>query len=337
MKLLESKKFTLPIVYYITDREEINELPPGIPYIFGDEKSEKYIVRLLEYELLYESAMRSGYPFDFKKILRDNGYKTQSFHFSSPAYMEYESDDDITRTVICKEEGSVSTTSGLFKEFIEDTAAWVDISKLKSLNVFPTWLEEVEEAISVNINAFAVFNPNMYNKKLEGMYGAISMSSPPKNLIIIDISGSIPKAVSTTCLALAKNLSETFYADLLITGSKSTLYAYEDVASMDIDTIYSENGMDNDQVYFRELLETERTYDTAIIFGDNHSPGYPWRNGYNKGSHRISDADGKKINKWSVKKVVSLHTNNSTEMAGYGVWFSPDDVQHIAEWVKYLN
>src|SRR5690606_10154781 len=109
----------------------------------------------------------------------------------------------------------------------------------------PIWLDTIEEAVHTNIHNFAVFNSNMYNKKLEGMYGSLDLVSPDRNVIIIDISGSIPKGVSSTCLAMAKNLAETFYADLLITGSKSTIYPYETLTELNIDTIYDENGRDN--------------------------------------------------------------------------------------------
>ena len=50
----------------------------------------------------------------------------------------------------------------------------------------------------------------MYNKKLEGMYGSLDLVTPDRNLIIIDISGSIPKAVSTTCLILSKKFGRKF-------------------------------------------------------------------------------------------------------------------------------
>jgi len=344
MKLLESEKFELPKVFFITDRREINEVPVGIPYIFGDPSMEQHIVQLMEYEILYESAMRSGYPFNFRRILSDNGYKGKSFHFSNPAYVKYETSGDIKQTILAGEGGrTVHYGDGLFKQFVHDNAAYVDISKLKSLQVFPTWLKDVEEAISVNINAFATFNPNMYSKKLDGMYGAMEMVSPPRNLIIIDISGSIPKAVSSTCLAMAKNLSESFYADLLITGSKSTLYEYENVSKLDVETIYEENGMDNDQAYFKKLVESEeKNYNTAIVFGDNHNPGYRWRNKFNKNTVTISEEDGQKLCKWKVGKLVSLHTHTrktdeSPYTAGYGLWFSPIEVEHISDWVKYLK
>jgi hypothetical protein len=184
----------------------------------------------------------------------------------------------------------------------------------------------------------------MYNKKLEGMYGALDLVSPDRNVIIIDISGSIPKAVSSTCLALAKNLAETFYADILITGSKSTLYLYENMSDLNIDTIYEENGMDNDQVYFRKLLTSERRkYKTAIVFGDNHNPGWAWGNSYNRGCGSISREDGQAMCEWEIGKVISFHTSNKStsrydsEIAGYAEWFTPEETEHIDDWVKYLK
>lgn len=331
----------LPTIYFISDREEIKDIPIGVPYMYGDASIESYLVKILEYECLYEEAMKSGYPFDFKKILEEAGYKgLESFSYGSPIFMDYKTDGEIDAT-------SKSLTvpiqkdSTMFKDFIRDTSAYVDISKLKSLNVFPVWLNVIEEAVATNIHNFAVFNDNMYNKKLEGMYGGIDLVSPNKNLIIIDISGSIPRAVSTTCLSLAKNLSESFYADILITGGKSTLYTYEEIHTLNIESLYKTNGMSNDQFYFKNLLtETERSYKTAIVFGDNDHPGHSWDSIDGDGKvvycSKISDKDGKKLCKWKVDKLISLHKDNSYDLAGYSRWFEPKEVEKIGDWVKYL-
>ena len=152
------------------------------------------------------------------------------------------------------------------------------------------------------------------------------------------ISGSIPKAVSSTCLTLAKNLSESFYADLLITGSKSTLYNYEELYKLDVQKVYTENEMDNDQVWFKKLVSSsEKVYKTAIVFGDNHSPSYPWKNSFNKNTREISREGGKKLCKWKVEKLISFHTSSHKETAGYADWFSPNEVEKIKDWVTYLN
>lgn len=346
MKLLESTKFNLPKVYFVTDREEIKELPVGVPFIFGDPTVEKQLVRILEYEVLYQEAVKSGFPFNFRKILTDNGYlDIHDFYYSNPTYLNYVTEGMIDKDTKLEDIKLTDLKSDIvgFKQFIKDSVCYVDIDKLKKLNVFPVWLDTIEKAVHTNIHNYAVFNNNMYNKKLEGMFGSLDLVSPNKNLIIIDISGSIPKAVSSTCLALSKSLAETFYADLMITGSKSTLYTYECLHELNIDTIYTENGMDNDQTWFKKLVSADKKiYKTAIVFGDNHSPCDSWRNEYNKETSVISREDGQKLCEWEVEKLISFHTDKYTKggkrrIAGYADWFQPKEVQHIEDWLKYLN
>ena len=214
MKLLESRKFEIPKVFLVTQREEIRDVPIGVPFIYGDDYLEESLVRLLEYEVLYQNAVKTGYPFNFKKILKDNGYlDIDNFNSENPTYLDHSEER------MMEEDFEIDNLKRLgrenadhFKNFIRDSSCYVDIQKIKSLKIIPVWLDTIEDAIATNIHNFAVFNPNMYNKKLEGMYGGIEMSSPNRNLIIIDISVSIPIGVSSTCLALAKNLTEIFYS-----------------------------------------------------------------------------------------------------------------------------
>ena len=334
MKLLQSKKLNLPKVYFITDREKIKELPIGVPFIYGQAKMEKHLVRMLEYEVLYLQALKSGYPFNFKKILEDNGYlDIEDFGYGDSVYMEFTTEGLINEDETLQEFSKLSDSEEQFRRYVKDSAVYVNIQKLKELNVFPVWLETIEKAVNTNIHNFAVFNNNMYNKKLEGMYGGLELTSPNKNLIIIDISGSIPRGASSTCLTLAKNLAETFYADLIITGSISTLYNYEDLHELDVEKAY-ENGTNNDQAYFKAIVtKEEKNYKTAIVFGDNDSPCYAWT----RLDQTISIEDGKKLCKWNVDHLISFHTKGTEHLAAYGTWFSPKTEERIADWVKYLN
>jgi len=337
MKLLESKKFRLPVLYLITDREDIKKLPIGVPFIYGDAGIEKKLIQILEFEILYQKALATGLPFNFRQILKDAGYTDlKDFWWNNTVYIDYATGEDVPSSYF-ESSVDIGTDRTLFDKFIMDSAVYVDIKKIKDLNVFPLWLTKIEEAISTNIHNFAVYNPNMYNKKLEGVFGSLDLVSPDRNLIIIDISGSIPKGVSSTCLALSKNLAENFYADLLITGSKSTLYSYENLCELDVERIYHENGMDNDQVWFKKLVSSEvKNYKTAIVFGDNHHPGDRWDNKYNNDTKTISDEDGKKLCKWNVDKIISFHTTSTTNIAGYARWFDTKEIERISNWVKYL-
>lgn len=340
MKLLESEKLDLPQVYFVSDRSEIKDIPIGVPFIFGDANVEEALVTLLEYEVLYLGAMKTGYPFNFKKILEDAGYKSVENTYVSANYetnsLKFKGKDfDIDNYNF----SALRQNSSLLKSYIRNCYTYVDISILKDLKIFPVWMTVIEDAVSANIHNFAAFDENMYNKKLEGMYGGISLVTPNKNLIIIDISSSIPRGVSATCLTLAKNLAESFYADLLITGSKSTLYPYEEIYKLNVETIYKENGTSNDQIYFKKLVsESERIYKTAIVFGDHDYPGHFYQNEFSaKGTgSNIHDEDGKKLCKWKIENLISFYVNSVENLAGYARWFTPKTEQRIADWVKYL-
>jgi hypothetical protein len=336
MELLRSVKFEIPKLFFIEDRNEIKDIPIGVPFIYGNNKDKKRIIRMLEYEVIWKAAIKSGFPFNFKKLLQEAGFENVDFlGFCESFYIDHKDtgDYDIDKIDSSKNEVYSHKGNALFDKLVEDCSAYVDINVLKNLKVFPTWLDDIETAIETNIYNFATYNPNMYNKKLDGMYGGIDMQSPSRNLIVIDISGSIPRAVGTTCLILARHLVETFYADLMITGSKTFLFPYEEIHSLDIEGLYDSIGRGNESSMYRALVTGEsRKYNTAIVFGDYHSPCDSWDRGYS-----IGREDAKKMCTWQVTKMISLHTTNNKARAGYGDFFDVEDVQYVQDWVKYIK
>lgn len=365
MKLLKSKRgIPIPKLYLVTNRKDIGSIPKGVPYIYADESLEDTLVRMLEYEVLFQRAKATGLPFNFRKILKSNGFKDirdlehdgRRGAWNNARMNVKTSPGGVKDLKKVDHEVKVRGNHEAFSQFVKDSSVYVDISVLKGLKIFPTWMAKVEKAISTNIATFATWDTNMYNKKLDGMYGGVRMTPPHKNLIVIDISSSIPRAVSSTCLALAKNMAESFYADLLITGSKSTLYDYNEVRNLDVQKLYDDNGMNNDQIYFRALVEEiQRDYDTAIVFGDDHVPGYAWNSHPSQSAQTISTEDGKKLCKWNIHQVISFHTYNERggtrdhyyeerenaedgyRVAGYADWFSPEKITHIDDWVRDMQ
>ena len=89
--------------------------------------------------------------------------------------------------------------------------------------------------------------------------------------------------------------------------------------------------MANEGNCFKQLLSEPKEYGTAVVFGDNDHPGY-------YASKRISDADGKKLCKWKVDKIISLHKDSDTTLAGYARWFNvpEENITYVKDWVKYL-
>ena len=93
MELLTSKKFKLPTLYFLTNREEIKELPIGVPFIMGNERDKEYFIQLLEWEVLYQKAVQTGLPFNREKILKDNGYNPVYGPQGHPVFFDYKESD----------------------------------------------------------------------------------------------------------------------------------------------------------------------------------------------------------------------------------------------------
>lgn len=332
MELLKSSRFKLPSVMFISDRNEIKELPIGYPFIYGREEDKEYIVKLLEWEVLYNQTKATGLPFNFRKILEEQGYELTYSSYCESIYMDYVTEklQDLGSDLDLEK---LSANSDSLKQYLNDATAHIDIAKLKELNVFPVWLDDIEKAVRTNLQNFAMYNPFIYNKRLDGMYGNVDILSPDRNLIIIDISSSIPKSISVALMKLAKWMGESFYADIIFTGKDTILIPYEELHSLDIDYIYKYYGNNQECKEFRKLLFGDnRIYKTAIVFGDNHSPCFNWDY-----TGSISREDAQKKCTWEIEKLISFHTTSNTINAGYSDFFSPKQTVNIKDWVEYLK
>lgn len=329
MKIIQSSKVNLPVIYLVENDKELSSIPLGIPFIKGSIKDYNEYVRILEWEVLLRSALATGLPFKWELILKENGFKNL---YTAVAYSEQcvYSNDESTITL----DGTLNpvTPSSTLSDFIADISYQVDFECLKNLKVIPTWFsEKIEEAIKSNIMSSITWNPSLYNKKLNNVTGDVSLTTQNKNLIIIDISGSIPKSIAKACLLLSKTMSTQFYADLIITGARSGLFDYSEVEGLDIDQVYTDYGQNNESKDFRAILSESRSYDNVICFGDNHTPLRGWGN-----DEDISFKQAYEICKFKVNKIFSFHTTDFKKLAGYAEMFDCSNVEHIEKWVKHL-
>jgi len=332
MEKLKSKKFKIPDIYFISDRNEIKDIPIGLPYVYGNEKDKIHFIQLLEWEVLYQKLVKTGLPFNWELILKEHGYSPTRAHWHNAIYYNYITSDENYDKIIQNEINLLNNVipTDDFKKYINDCSALINMDKLKTLKLIPDYQNIIEEAVKTNIHNFISFNHNMYNKKLEGMYGGLEFTSPNRNVIILDISGSMTKSISINILLMAKTMSETYYADILITGTKSILYPYEEIHTLNIEDIYNAIGGGNEGEYFKKILSEPKNYKTAIVFGDNDYPGsYSY--------YKITDEDGKKLCKWNINEIISFHKDYNDKLAGYARWFTTKNIQYIKNWVKYLN
>jgi hypothetical protein len=330
MQILQSKKMSIPIIYLIENEAELNSLPLGIPFIRGDNKYYNDYVKLLEFEILLKSAIKSGLPFNWEKILTEHGYKDLYKTVASSFICEYSIDESKISIDKTLEKVEASKT---ISDFIEDISYQVDIETLKNLRVIPTWFSStIEEAVKTNILNSIVWNPALYNKKLDNTSGSVTLSTPDRNLIIIDISSSIPKSIAKATLLLAKTMSTQFFADLIITGARSGLFDYTEIDGLDVNQIYTDYGQNNECKDFRAIVSQHRQYDNVIVFGDNHTPLDNWGR-----ELRISFKQAYDVCNFRINKIYSFHTTNDYKLAGYAEMFNCSNVEYIKNWVKYLN
>jgi len=134
MELLTSKRFKLPVLYFISDRADIKKLPIGVPFIFGDKKIKSQVIQILEFEILYQKALSTGLPFKFKQILLDAGYNDlKDYWWNNTVYIDYATGEG-DESAWFEEMKSIDEDATLFQQFVKDSAVYVDIRKIKGLN-----------------------------------------------------------------------------------------------------------------------------------------------------------------------------------------------------------
>lgn len=296
---------------------------PGVPYIRCKENQDALIFRLLvpmlkktnpyfKWEAVYQEL--TGYRYKPASIF----YQVGSGAFTGDG-------DNATgiNTMNAVEEMTL-------EEMASDTASVLDIDVLLEMKMIPAFYEDIAAAVRVNVtNNFAWYDG--YNKKTKLCTGYLIEQARKKSLIILDISWSIPEAVSAGMLTLIQTITEITHADLILTGGKSYFYTNDEVKHLDINAERRRIPRSNEDYMFTKILKEEiiADYDIVIVFGDADNPGdislpYPihTKKLYSFWSPRYRYADYRSI-------------------AGYGRWVkqnNPDvEVIHNTEWVKFFD
>lgn len=313
LQRITSKKIELPLIYLVENKEDYEQLPLGIPYIVGNKSELDFIIIYLEFQTLLKSAKQTKIPIRWMDMLARIGYGGKNLRNyalqSGGDYWEAGSDG--------KETLKIDT-------FIEDQYL-VDFDVLSRLKILPIWLDDIRSSIEANIIDEVIFDPTAFNKQLGMNVGAGTVTHHKKNLLILDVSGSIPNAVVMTITNLAKLMSKRFHADVIITGGQTYMVDYEDVPKTDFVKLAEKCGRNNEGEMYKAIVEQIKDYGTCICFGDNDNPG-----GYSSGKEIAC--------KFTIKTLYSLHTDSSTSnIAGYARLFKPEKTHIVKDWVKTIN
>lgn len=307
---ITSKKVELPVIFLIEDEADFQQLPKGLPYIIGKQSELPFITLFLEFQVLYRSCMKTLIPIKWLDCLTKIGYGNSLRKYELKSGGVYGAGDN--GQYLIKTE-----------DFITDQYL-VDFDKLSELKILPVWLEDLKASIETNIIDEVMFDPTGFNKQLGMNIGAAGLKHNLKNLLILDISSSMPKSVVLTITNLAKLMSKKFYADVILTGRRSYLIDYEEVPNTDIVGAVSSYGGGNEGDMYKEIVKQSKEYGTVISFGDNDCPGIE------KGDKNMN---------FKVHTLYSLHTegNRNTNITGYARGFDPVETFVVKDWISTIQ
>jgi len=158
-------------------------------------------------------------------------------------------------------------------EFFEDIANGVDIEKLQELKLLPKWLDDI--ATSIKASSYSSAWQDGWNKKLDCNIGRYIGGYEAPNLVILDVSGSIPYGITATMTTLIDSIRTQLDADLIVTGGRTFLYPKEEPLP-DPEYMAKRCGLMNERDMFVRILEDHvfhRHWGNVVVFGDSDCPG----------------------------------------------------------------
>lgn len=223
-----------------------------------------------------------------------------------------------------KNDGKPITQS--LSKYIGDLSSQVNLDVLQELKLLPAFVGDICDCIKTNLTAKMTWNEG-YNKKHRSTNGTYNRSMGLKNLIILDVSSSIPRGISATMIALIDTLRTQVNADLIITASTSRFYPMG-TELPDPQTIRDEFGFGNESYYFEKILKEKidgNRYGHVISFGDNDWPGH---------IDFLSNV--------TVGHVHHYHTWDETKPTGYAKWCHqlagrPPLVSYNTDWCEIID
>lgn len=202
----------------------------------------------------------------------------------------------------------------------------VNIEELQALKLLPEFMDDIATSIKKNLYGYNWYDG--YNKKLKCCLGNFNSGSNLPNLIILDVSYSIPRGIADTMLALIDTLRSQANADLIVTGATSYYWKAGDPLPTP-EELRKMVPQGQESEMFLDILDNHifgKKWGHVIAFGDNDTPcGYIGMN--SSGT--------------SVKEVWHYHTWEKNCRCGYAKWVSnvdPNAIYHYnTKWCNMMD
>lgn len=159
------------------------------------------------------------------------------------------------------------------EDFLGSSLSKVDPEIISEMGLMPKFLGEIEDNIRYNIMQSLKFRDS-YNKKLGCCIGNFENEMPSSNLLILDVSASIPWGVADTLLKMVDTMREQANADLIVHAGRSVWFAKGDkLPSPNKLRRMCPRGQEAQE--FSEIIKEHvcgRSFDNVISFGDYDAP-----------------------------------------------------------------
>ena len=217
-------------------------------------------------------------------------------------------------------------------DYVGDVDSQVDIEVLQKLKMLPDFVGKISDIIRKNLSANQYWTEG-YNKKLGQPLGNFKNRSVLPNLMIIDISASIPDGIAATMLMLADTLRTECNAELIITSRRSGYYPLG-AELPKVQTLRDYYGRSNESAEFMAILDqyiAGREWGHVISFGDDDYPGMLM----------YCHEDKPDMTGTVVHQVHHYHTRHRYTRTGYARWVHevcPEaDEEFDTSWCKIMK
>lgn len=220
-------------------------------------------------------------------------------------------------------------------DYVGDMSSYVNLEMLQRLRLMPAFIGDILECVKLNIGS-GIHWAEGYNKRLGLPVGRYNASGQLPNLIILDVSGSIPRGISATMISLVDTLRTQLSADLIITGTNSRFYPM----GCELPTpqeVRDSFGYGNESDDFFGILSTSirgRHYGHVFSFGDNDTPCYS----------EFKESTTYSLEGTTVEHVHHYHTgmwSQSSYRTGYAKWChmlsKPPIEEQNTSWCKVIS
>lgn len=161
------------------------------------------------------------------------------------------------------------------QDYVGDLSSCVNLEVLQRLRLMPAFIGDIMDCVKLNIGSGLRWSEG-YNKRLGLPVGRFNASPQLPNLIILDVSGSIPRGISATMISLVDTLRTQLSADLIITSTISRYYPMGSELP-DPQRIRDQFGFGNESHDFFGILDRYvrgHSWGHVFSFGDFDTPSY---------------------------------------------------------------